>query len=324
MNFFETNWLPTASFKNLRLRAATIKTIRDFFSERGLLEVETPLLCHTSVTDPFIESIITSQSLGTNKEKQFYLQTSPEYAMKRLLAAGSGSIFQICKAFRQGDVGRLHNPEFTILEWYRIGYDHHQLMDEMDDLLQLILQTPKADRKTYKELFQSFFDIDPHNTSLAELKACAVAHNINVISDNVDRDTWLDLLRTHVIEPQLGSHQPCFIFDFPASQAALARVQTTNPPVASRFEVYFRGIELANGFHELQDASEQRKRFEKNLVERRKLQLSELPIDEFFLAALAHGLPDCSGVALGVDRLVMLANNKNKLADILSFDITRS
>lgn len=324
MTLSTKNWLPTASFENLRARSTIIKLIRDFFNERGVLEVETPLLCHTSVTDPFIQSIPAFiNTHANNKEQQFYLQTSPEYAMKRLLAAGSGAIFQICKAFRQGDIGKIHNPEFTILEWYRIDYDHHQLMDEMDELLRLILKTSPAERITYKELFLSRLQVNPHTATLSDLKACARKNNITIINNEIDRDTWLDLLRTHVIEPTLGQHQPVFIYDFPASQAALARIQTTNPPVASRFEVYFQGIELANGFHELQDVNEQRKRFEKNLVERTKLQLNILPIDELFLSALSHGLPDCAGVALGIDRLIMLAGNKNKLADVLSFDITR-
>jgi|SRR3990167_908228 len=316
------NWQPSASINTLQTRAKLIANIRAFFAERDVLEVDTPLMCHTSVTDPFIESIPTLFKSHVNcEENYYYLQTSPEYAMKRLLAAGSGSIYQICKAFRQSEVGRIHNPEFTMLEWYRIGFDHHQLMDEMDELLQFILKTPPALRETYARIFKSYLQIDAHHANIAELAACAKKHNVQVEANIHDRDTWLMLLFTHCIEPKLGQTRPCFIYDFPASQAALARIQASNPPIASRFEVYFYGTELANGFHELQNAAEQRQRFENNLAERKKLGLSLLPIDENFLAALQAGLPNCAGVALGIDRLLMLANKADQLADILSFDI---
>jgi elongation factor P--(R)-beta-lysine ligase len=319
------SWQPSAPIENLRHRARIQKQIRDFFAARGVMEVETPLLCHTSVTDPFIQSIpALFQAHPQKNEVRHYLQTSPEYAMKRLLAAGSGAIYQMGKAFRQGEIGRLHNPEFTMLEWYRPGFDHHDLMDEMDALLQAVLNTPAAFRITYADLFHSFLAIDAHHASLDELMMCAKNHGISVAEKSDDRDTWLSILMTHVIEPQLGTDRPCFLYDFPASQAALARLQPGHPPVASRFEVYFRGTELANGFHELQDANEQRFRFEKNLAERKRLGLRELPIDEWLLAALQHGLPDCAGVALGVDRLILLAIQSEKIADVLSFDFERA
>lgn len=317
-------WQPSATLKNLKIRAQIIKQIRDFFAARQVLEVETPVMCHTSVTDPFIQSIpALFQAHPQEQEQRYYLQTSPEYAMKRLLAAGSGAIFQITKAFRQGEVGRFHNPEFSMLEWYRPGFDHHQLMDEMDELLQLILKMGAAERKTYAELFEAYLKINPHQATLEELAACANVQNIQMADEVTDRDTWLQVLMSECIEPQIGLDRPCFVYDFPASQAALARIQRTNPPVASRFEVYVKGIELANGFHELQDVNEQRKRFENNLVARNVLGLSELPIDEYFLRALAHGLPDCAGVALGVDRLVMLATQSECIADVLSFEFGR-
>ncbi len=319
------SWQPSAPIDNLRKRAQVIKTIRDFFHARGVMEVETPLMCHTSVTDPFIQSIpALFQAHPHEAERRHYLQTSPEYAMKRLLAAGSGAIFQITKAFRQGEIGRFHNPEFTMLEWYRPGFDHHHLMDEMDELLQLVLVLPPAERKSYAELFLSQLTIDPHHASIEELQACAQARNISVQGNITNKDTWLELLMSHCIEPVIGTDRPVFIYDFPASQAALARIKAGKPPVASRFEVYFRGIELANGFHELQDAREQRKRFENNLVKRNELDLNEILIDEFFLSALEHGLPDCAGVALGIDRLIMLATNSTKIADILSFEFNRA
>lgn len=318
-------WQPSASLKNLQARARILKQIRDFFAARDVLEVDTPLMCHTSVTDPFIQSIpALFQAHGAQHTQQYYLQTSPEYAMKRLLAAGSSSIYQICKAFRQGDLGQLHNPEFTMLEWYRTGFNHHQLMDEMDALLQLVLQCNSAVRMSYGELFQTYLAIDPHGATLAQLAQCAKQHAISMATAITDKDTWLDVLMTHCIEPQLGQDRPCFIFDFPASQAALARIQPGNPPLAARFEVYCRGMELANGFYELQDAQEQRRRFEHNLQRRAELGLSALPIDELFLAALAQGLPDCAGVALGIDRLIMVALGSTSIADVVSFDFPKS
>lgn len=318
-----SSWEPSASIKHLHARAAILKSIRDFFAARDVLEVETPLMCHTSVTDPFITSIpALFQAHPTKTEQRYYLQTSPEYAMKRLLAADSGSIYQITKAFRQGEISRLHNPEFTMLEWYRVGFNHHQLMDEMDELLQLILKTPHATRTTYQSLFQTHLSIDPLSATVEDLATCAAQQHIDVAADIQDTDTWLDILMTHCIEPQLGQTAPVFVYDFPASQAALARLSEHDPRVASRFEVYFHGMELANGFHELQNASEQRKRFENNLQERKKLGLVELPIDEHFLAALQYGLPDCAGVALGIDRLVMLALQRPRIQEILSFDFS--
>jgi len=316
-------WLPSASLENLRLRARLLKQIRDFFYVRKVMEVETPLLCHTSVTDPFIESIpALFQAHPQEKEQRYYLQTSPEYAMKRLLAAGCGSIYQISKAFRQGEIGRLHNPEFTLVEWYRLGFNHVQLMDEVDDLLQEVLLVPAAERVSYAYLFQAELDIDPHHASVNELKACAQTKLISVQGEITENDTWLDILFTHCIEPQLGKERPCFVYDFPISQAALARIREEQG-LASRFEVYFHGMELANGFHELQDAREQRKRFEKNLAKRKQLGLASLPIDELLLTALQQGLPDCSGVALGVDRLLMLAAGSERIAEVLAFDFFR-
>ncbi|TAK73716.1 MAG: elongation factor P--(R)-beta-lysine ligase [Gammaproteobacteria bacterium] len=318
------DWQPSATIEHLRIRAQVLKTIRDFFAARGVMEVETPLMCHTSVTDPFIQSIpVLFQAHPQEQEQRYYLQTSPEYAMKRLLAANSGAIYQITKAFRQGEIGRFHNPEFTMLEWYRPQYHHHDLMDEMDELLQLILNMPAAERKSYAEVFQLFLHFDPHAASLEELAACAKQQGVVVAENVTDRDTWLQLLMSYCIEPQLGHDRPYFIYDFPASQAALARIQPGNPPVASRFEVYVQGIELANGFHELLDAKEQRKRFEHNLRERQQLGLTELLIDEYFLAALAHGLPDCAGVALGIDRLMMLVMQRQTIKEVVSFDFER-
>lgn len=316
----KSNWRPTASFANLEKRAKLFAQIREFFTSRGVLEVDTPLMCQASVTDACIQSI---PVYPHSKDSPYYLQTSPEYAMKRLLAAGSGAIFQICKAFRQEEVGRMHNPEFTILEWYRPGFDHHALMDEMDELLQLILQVAPSERKSYAEIFEEYLQLEPHTASLDELAACAQKNKLDVRMVITERDVWLQLLMSECIEPHIGKAKPIFIYDFPASQAALARINAGNPPTASRFEVYMHGTELANGFHELQNAAEQRKRFEKNCDERARENLTKMQIDELFLSALEHGLPDCSGVALGLDRLAMIATGAKSIAEVLSFDFER-
>ena len=315
------NWRPTASLSALKIRAAILSKIRAFFAERNVLEVETPLLSHNTVTNPYIQSITAQYSSVNNKQKNdLYLQTSPEYAMKRLLAAGSGSIYQICKAFRNGEVGRKHNPEFTMLEWYQLDFDHHDLMSEMDELLQLVLKTPPATRTSYANIFKNYLKLNPHTVTVTELKNCAIKNEVSIPNgiDENDRDTWLELLMSLIIEPHLGHSEPIFIYDYPASQATLARIRHDDDPVAERFEVYIKGVELANGFHELADGKEQRKRFENNIIERRALGFNEIAIDENFIAALNHGLPNCAGVALGIDRLLMLAANANSISEIIS------
>jgi lysyl-tRNA synthetase class 2 len=320
------SWQPSASWDVLQKRAQLITRLRQFFVERGILEVETPVLSAATVTDPHVIGIpALFKAIGSSEEKIYYLQTSPEYAMKRLLAAGSGPIFQITKSFRQGEVGQKHNPEFTMLEWYRPGFDHHALMDEMDALLQMILQTPSSERWSYHAIFEHFLGINPHSASIEVLEKCAKEKNIELHNACLDRDSWLDLLMTHCIEPHMGITQPVFLYDFPVSQAALAKIRfDETPPVASRFEVYFKGIELANGFHELQNAEEQEKRFIQNLQYRSTHQLPSVEIDKRFLAALHYGLPDCAGVALGVDRLMMLALGCHTISDVVSFDFSRA
>lgn len=319
-------WKPSASLSCLKKRAAIISKIRSFFERRGVLEVETPLLSKGTVTDPHVVGIPAHyRALGDTKDEVHYLQTSPEYAMKRLLAAGSGPIFQITKAFRQGEMGRKHNPEFTMLEWYRPEFDHHALMDEMDDLLMEVLQTPSSERISYCDLFLRNVNVHPIFSTEIELVKTLEKNHVEVNETIQDRNTLLDLVLTHCIEPVLGMDRPAFIYDFPASQAALAKIRNEEtPPVASRFEVYFKGIELANGFHELQDASEQAKRFEKDLAYRQLHALPTLPMDERFLNALKAGLPDCAGVALGVDRLVMLALACESVHEVVSFAFDRA
>lgn len=310
------SWCPTASLLSMQARAVFYNKIRGFFAERNVLEVETPLMCARGVTDPYI------QAFGVDDK---FLQTSPEYAMKRLLSAGVGSIYQICKAFRREEAGNFHNPEFTMLEWYRIGFTHVDLMDETDSLIQLLLDCPPAQRISYYELFMQFFDINPHTASLKDLQVCAARSNIN-LSDLASKDLtvtdWLQLLMSHVIEPQLVGPTAWFVYDFPAAQAALAKVIPGQYPVAARFEVYMQGIELANGYYELQDAREQEKRFAADNATRRSQGLHEMQSDDRLVAALKAGFPECAGIALGLDRLLMLKLNAKSIAQVLSFDIT--
>lgn len=314
------DWRPAAGFGALRRRAELLGRTRSFFAARGVLEVETPLLASASVTDLHLASF----EVPCPSRVRF-LQTSPEFAMKRLVAAGSGAVYQICKAFRRDEAGRYHNPEFTILEWYRPGWDHHALIDEVDALLSELLGTPPGERLTYAELFESRLGIDPHREETGRLGDLAARHGIEVAHpEDVDRDSWLQLLLSRLIEPGLGRGRPAFVLDFPASQAALARLRQGDPPVAERFEVYVEGVELANGFHELADADEQLRRFEDDLARRRARGLEEVPIDGRLLAALRHGLPDSAGVALGFDRLVLLATGTERLADVLAFPYERA
>ncbi|AWB65813.1 elongation factor P lysine(34) lysyltransferase [Saccharobesus litoralis] len=321
-------WQPSASISALKQRANTLAQIRKFFAERDVLEVETPLLASSGVTDLHLENMQSQfYGPGCHQGKTLYLQTSPEYAMKRLLAAGSGCIYQICKAFRNDEAGRHHNPEFTLLEWYRVGFDAKQLMHEVDHLLQQILNCPSADYLTYQQAFMQFTQLDPLDGDLARLKHFLVDNNeadlTTLYQDQANEyDTLLQYIFNQYIEPQIGQQQPCFIYQFPASQAALAKLSAQDSRVAERFEVYFKGIELANGFDELTDANEQRRRFEHDNQLRQEHGLATKPIDEYLLAALKTGIPQCAGVALGIDRLVMLAQQAAHIHEIQSFNIT--
>ncbi len=315
------DWQPSASLEALRVRAETLAKLRSFFAERGVLEVETPTLAAAPVTDVHLASL--ALPLAGREGRTVYLQTSPEFAMKRILAAGSGPIYQISKAFRDGEAGRRHNPEFTILEWYRPGWNHHRLMDEVDELLATVLGTPPGERFTYHEAFLRHAGVDPHRSPTADLRARAGELGVSDTS-GLERDGLLDLVLTHLVEPRLGRGRPAFVHDFPASRAALARIRPGDPPVAERFEVFVDGLELANGFHELTDPIEQRQRFEADLAERRRRGLPEVPIDERLLAALAAGLPPCAGVALGIDRLAMLALGTTDISDVIAFPIDRA
>ena len=278
-----------------------------------MLEVETPLLCQHSVTDPFIDSLAVQQR---------WLQTSPEYAMKRLLAANSGDIFQICKAFRQDEAGKQHNPEFTMLEWYRLGFDHHELMNDVERLISSLLDVGSIQRQSYRACWQQFTQIDPLQTSCLELSQFASRNALSFAKDHAPKelDDWLQAIMSLYIEPKLSMLGPCFIYDFPASQSALATLDPADKRLAQRFELYINGIELANGFHELTDADQQRSRFEKNNLRRQQLGKHNMTIDERLIAALQHGLPACAGVAVGIDRLLMLMTQNASIKQVLCYD----
>ncbi|HAF87898.1 MAG: elongation factor P lysine(34) lysyltransferase [Legionellaceae bacterium] len=311
-------WQPSATLDALRQRAVLMQTIRTFFLSRQYLEVETPIMGQYGVTDVYLANI-----KATFRQQSYCLQTSPEYHMKRLLAAGSGPIFQLARVFRDDELGRWHNPEFTLLEWYQLGVDHHQLMDEVDAFLKLILNTPPLRKKTYQQAFLESCALDPFNTNLAELKACLARFGLaKTLEHEQDKDMHLFLLMSHVVEPFYAQDKaPLAIYDFPASQAALAQI---NGQVAERFEIYYQGVELANGFHELTNAASQRQRFAQDIAQRHAMQLPEAYMDEYLLGALEAGLPACSGVALGVDRLIACALKQNKISQVLAFDIQRA
>jgi len=313
-------WRPKASLDALKVRAEVYQKIRTFFQQRSVLEVDTPLMYPRGAMDPHLQAIpVHYQANPSQPSTTFYLQTSPEYAMKRLLAAGSGSIYQLCKAFREGERGRFHNPEFTMLEWYRVGFNHHDLMDEMADFLKATLEIDSVDRMTYAELFQKNLNLNPHSDSIETLSHAANVLGITVNNANLTRDDWLDLIITHHLEPKMGKERPLLLYDYPMSQAALARIRLDNPPVAERFEVYFRGVELANGYHELLDPDIQLTRFQQDYAMRQMLQKPTMEIDMDLVNALKSGMPACAGVALGVDRLIMLKMQTNNIDDVLAF-----
>ena len=308
------DWRPGASIGALRLRARVLRAIRAHFDTEDVLEVETPSLGSRTVTDPAIESLVARDRTG----RAWYLQTSPEFAMKRLLAAGSGSIYQITRAFRDGEQGRHHNIEFSILEWYRIGFDHHRLIDDVDALLDTVLGPGSSRRMTFRDAFSRHLGLDPMTAPLADLHDACRSRGFESGAAGAVRDECLDWLLSAAVQPALGSGR-VYLLDFPASRAALARVRTDSPPVAERFELYIDGIEIANGYHELRDAGELRRRMRRD-IEARSVTGQPVPeFDDRLLAAHEAGLPACAGVAVGLDRLVMLAGRFRSLREVLAF-----
>lgn len=312
------NWQPTASLEAIKLRAGLYRQIRDFFQRRQVLEVETPVLSHAGNTDPNIESLLVADPPG-------YLQTSPEFAMKRLLAAGSGSIYQLCKAFRKGEVGRRHNPEFTMLEWYRVGFSYHQLMDEVAQLFTMALGERPVEKLSYRQVFLDHLAIDPHVATQVQLAALADKH-ANYDGGGDDKDTLLDLLMSHVVEAGLGRGGFTFIYDYPATQCALAKVAEDEQGVrvAQRFELYIEGTELANGYQELTDPQQQQRRFVADNEKRVQAGAQAVLMDQRLIQALQSGLPECAGVALGIDRLLMLMQQDDNIRNLIAFPQDRA
>ncbi|MCL6503019.1 MAG: EF-P lysine aminoacylase GenX [Pirellulales bacterium] len=325
------DWPPAASWEMLRLRARLLQQVRAFFDARGFLEVETPLLSAEVAIDRHLDPFEVRPVRGGHPAgERLWLQTSPEFHMKRLMAAGGEAIFQIAHVFRQAEYGALHNPEFTMVEWYRRGDGLPQAMDLTDELCQTILGTAPAVRRSYAEAWQAAVGLDLHQADAADLAACARAHGISVGPEfeAADRDTWLHLLFAELVQPALAAAAPdraaaVIVSHFPASQAALAEV-AGEPPVAERFELFVNGIELANGYNELRSAAVLRQRNQQQNDHRHAAGKPRLPDPPWLLAAMEAGLPPCAGVALGFDRLVMLAAGASSLAEVLAFPAPRS
>jgi len=323
-------WQSTLSWNNAQKRAKILQQIRQFFAERNVIEVETPALSQGTVTDVHLEALACRYNFlaesSDQKSKQLYLQTSPEFHMKRLLASGYGCIFQISKAFRHEESGRYHNPEFTMLEWYRLDFDHFNLMKEVSELLKTVLDCAQPSLVTYQQIFIDQIGLDPLIASREQLLALIIQENI--LSDWLiaehDIDILLQFIFSEVIEPNIGLVAPCFIYNFPKSQASLAKICSNDNRVAQRFECYYKGIELVNGFNELTNHKEQLARFQQDNVCRSEFGLKENTIDENFISALSFGLPQCSGVALGIDRLIMLALKAEHIDQVISFPVERA
>lgn len=325
-----THWRPTASRALLEQRAILLARARRFFADGGVLEVDTPMVVNAPVTDIHIHSA--RVNLGPDTKHGYFLHTSPEYAMKRLLASGSGDIYQICHVVRGFERGRLHNAEFTLIEWYRLGFSLDDLMSEVDALVRALLGPAatgrNSERITYRDAFLREMKLDPFTASMEELRQAVAKLGFNGApsagTTAPQRDELLDLLMGTVVGPRLGANALTFVHAYPATQAALARLDPKDPRAALRFELYCDGVELANGFHELAAAAEQRARFEQDNRERQRVGLPVHAPDEFLLAALAAGLPECCGVALGFDRTVMLATGAKSIDEVLAFPTERA
>jgi lysyl-tRNA synthetase class 2 len=323
-------WQPTLTWQEAQKRATILQQIRQFFADRNVVEVETPALSQGTVTDVYLDALSCKYDFladsPADHSTELFLQTSPEFHMKRLLASGYGCIYQIAKAFRHEESGNHHNPEFTMLEWYRIGFNQFELMSEVAELLQVVIGGDKALLTSYQDTFIEIISVDPLVATFDEL--VEVLNKYNKAADWLikmnDADLLLQFIFTEIIEPTIGVNEPQFIYDFPIAQASLAKRSTDDPRVAQRFECYFKGIELVNGFNELTDATEQVARFEQDNAKRNAQGLEIKPIDKNFIAALNHGLPQCSGVALGVDRLIMLALDIKNISEVQSFSIERA
>lgn len=306
-------WQPLAAVTVIKRRAALYQQIRDFMAAREILEVDTPILSHYGIGDPYTESLQTHCVLG-----KLYMQTSPELCMKRLLAAGLGAIYQIAHVFRDESIGRCHQIEFTLLEWYRPGFNYYQLMDELDEWLALFA-LDKPNRLTYADAFLQVLDIDPHQAGLSTLQQLAKQYGWQ--TQSADRHALLDFLFATIVIKKLPATRPVLIYDYPQCMAALATLKPTVPEVSERFELFIDGMEIANGFNELTDAAEQKQRFEADLLTRRHNGQIEPPMDEHFIAALEAGLPNCAGIAVGLDRLLMVLCKKHDISAVNLFNL---
>lgn len=312
--------------QRLQGRAQLYALIRAFFAERNVLEVETPILSAAGNTDPNIESFTAPFSGHIDAgARERWLRTSPEHPLKRLLANGVGDCYELGRVFRNGEAGERHNPEFTMLEWYRVGWSHRQLMEEtitlVESALAMVGRRAEVLIEGYRQFFIDELLLDPLHAEIDELRAPLAEYNIE--PSGLTRDDWLDLLITHKLQPAFPHDRITVIHDFPASQAALARVRPGDPPMAERFELYLGPYELANGYQELNDPSEQRARFQGDNARRRERGLREMPIDEHLLAVLGN-MPDCAGVALGIERLLMCLARTDKIGDVLAFPFSRA
>jgi lysyl-tRNA synthetase class 2 len=323
-----SDFAPTASWELLRRRAALLQQLRTFFNERGFVEVETPLLSADTVVDRHLDPMQLQLPTGIDaaSARPMWLQTSPEFCMKRLLAAGAKAIYQVTRAFRCDEQGRLHNPEFTIAEWYRAGDGMQAGMDLLGELAATLLATTGVKKVSYGEAFQRHAGVDPHRADVSALSQAAARLKIEIPVgyEKADRDHWLDLLLGSCVEQHLGKEEPTILYDYPASQAMLARIRVGDPPIAERFELYVDGVELANGYHELLDADELRRRNARTNEQRRADGKPTLPESSRLLAAMDHGLPDCCGVALGFDRLLMAVTGAKDIRDVIAFPFDRA
>ncbi len=322
------HWQPTASIELLALRARLLGRLRELFAERKTMEVETPILSAAASTDSNLHSMKTC----IDATGPMYLHTSPEFPMKRLLAAGCQDIYQLCRVFRDGESGRLHNPEFTLLEWYRVGFSLEQMMEDVIEIILACLQLsdrqmqPGFHSLTYQQAFQDFAGIDPLKREWNDIVLCCDQYGIEIPpSMNTDHiDDGLDLVLSHVVMPALIGTELVFIYEYPASQAALAELSRSDPRVALRFELFYKGIELVNGFEELTNANEQEGRFAAENLARAKRGFEPMPVDQRMLDALKSGIPGCAGAALGVDRLLMCMTGRDSIQDVLAFPVDRA
>lgn len=313
-----SNWKPNTTLETLKCRAALVNTARQFFQDNDYLEVDTPCLSLSTTPDPNIESFSTQFN-----NTHYFLHTSPEFPMKRLLAAGSGAIYQICKVFRKGEAGRNHNSEFTLIEWYQPGMSYRELMEQVDKLIRLLLKNKLALNETvlftYQQAFEKFAGFNPFTVTKQQLHTVISKNNIQLHKQTLTHDAYLDLIISVIIQPNLPKNKPVFIYDYPATQAALANIRKGEINIAERFELFINGLELANGYQELLDASEQQQRFENENKQRLAAGQQAIPIDANLIEALQQGMPVVSGVAVGLDRVLMLATGKDSIQDVIAF-----